>query len=74
MISIVKPCIDSETVEILSRLLRDAKEGRVLGLAYVALHPANQYSGDLVGIATDSPLLARGLCRALEDTVTQKKR
>jgi hypothetical protein len=40
-------------------------------MAYVVLCRRNQYQGDLVGTAKTSPLLARGLCRALEDAISK---
>lgn len=69
MLKLIKPRVDAETVETLQGLLREAEAGRIVGLAYVALCRQNQYQGDLVGTAKTSPLLARGLCRALEDAV-----
>lgn len=69
---LVRPDKDSETVETLTLLLKEARAGRVIGLAYVALHRHHEYSANLVGSALESPLLARGICRALEDAVATK--
>ena len=68
-LQIVHPAIDSETVETLERLLADAKIGRVVGLAYVALHNGPDYSAEIVGEAAAHPLLARGIASALADSV-----
>jgi hypothetical protein len=73
VLTLIKPCVDADTVTTLHRLLMEAQAGRIVGLAYVALCRRNQYEGDLVGAVTDSPLLARGLCRALEDAITKVK-
>lgn len=62
---------DMMTVTVLSRLLEDAIAGRVIGIAYVALHHRHEYSADIVGSALQSPLLSRGICRALEDAVAE---
>jgi hypothetical protein len=67
---LIKPCVDAETVETLQGLLKEAQAGRIVGMAYVALLRQNQYQGDLVGTAKTTPLLARGLCRALEDAIS----
>jgi hypothetical protein len=69
---LVQPRQDSATVETLQRLLDEALAGRVIGLAYVALHTQDEYSGHVVGQVLESPLLARGICRALEDTISKK--
>lgn len=66
------PRPDPETVALLSRLLADAQAGKVIGIAYVALHSQDEYSGDVVGQCLRSPLLSRGICRCLEDTIARK--
>ena len=63
---------DRDTVETLTRLLAEARAGKVIGVAYVALHHHHEYSGDIVGQALNSPLLSRGICRCLEDTIAKK--
>jgi hypothetical protein len=70
---LVPPTQDRDTVEALTLLLAQAKEGKIIGLAYIALHHQHGYSADLVGDALKSPLLSRGICRALEDTIAAKK-
>lgn len=69
---LVKPIEDSDTVEVLTRLLVAARAGEVIGLAFVALHHQDAYSADIVGQALRSPLLSRGICRALEDAIAKK--
>ena len=68
--SIVQPLADAELVCALTFLLEAAKAGRIIGLAYVALHPGQEFSGEVIGTCRNSPLVARGLCRALEDSVS----
>lgn len=62
---------DRGTVDALTTLLEDAKAGRITGLAWIALHPGDGYSADMVGAVTEHRLLARGICRALEDTIAK---
>lgn len=64
---------DLETVETLTLLLAQAKAGKIIGMAYVALHHHHEYSADIVGCVLESPLLSRGICRALEDSIAAKK-
>jgi hypothetical protein len=71
VLKLIQPCVDAETVAALQALLKDAQAGRIVGMAYVVLCRRNQYQGDLVGTAKTSPLLARGLCRALEDAISK---
>lgn len=65
LIKLVAPAKDAETVDVLEDLLGRARRGEVIGLAYVALHPGCDYSGDVVGVARLTPLLARGIVGAL---------
>lgn len=67
--------IDLRTIAALERLLALAKTGDLTGLAYIALHPSlgpgNGYSADTLGAICDNCILARGICRELEDLVTK---
>ena len=68
-LTLVPQCCDRATVEALERLLEAARAGRVIGVAYVALHSGDGFTADLVGTVTDHKLLARGICAALADTL-----
>lgn len=67
---VVKQAVDRDTVEALAGLLKEARAGKVIGLAYLALYRGDDYSGDLVGNVKEHPLMARGICRALEDEIS----
>lgn len=71
---IVKPVIDEPTVEALKKLLEEAQLGRIVGLAYIALHCGPDYSADIVGAALLHPLLTRGIAGALADAVAGRKK
>lgn len=45
--------VSGETIETLKKLLREAKEGRVSGLALVALHADGRFDLHLRGAATE---------------------
>lgn len=68
-LAVVHPTVDRDTLEALERLVSAAKAGRIVGLAYVALHCGPDYSGDVVGRARAHPLFTRGVVRALEDAI-----
>jgi hypothetical protein len=61
---------DLRTIAALERLLDLAKTGSLIGLAYIALEPG-AYSSDILGPVCGHALLARGICRELEDLVTK---
>lgn len=71
---IVEPVVDADTVRSLQKLLEAALRGRIVGLAYVALHCGPDYSADVVGEAKAHPLLTRGIVGALEDAVAAHPR
>lgn len=71
---LVEPSVDAETVATLTLLLQAAQEGRIVGLAYVALHNGPDYSGDVVGRARQHPIFTLGIARALEDLVAEHLR
>jgi uncharacterized protein (UPF0210 family) len=74
ILSLVPVLADQETVKALELLLEQAKAGEVMGLAYVAIHRGHGYSGNVVGVAEDAPMLVRGVCRALEDQIAKLPR
>lgn len=69
-LQLVKQQPDKDTVETLQGLLRAAQDGRVSGFAYVALHDGQEFTGDAVGRAKESPFQTIGLLRALEAKIT----
>jgi hypothetical protein len=58
---------DEDTVTSLRRLLALAEQGEIRGVAYVALHTGNGYSGDVTGAALERPIYALGLAHVLEE-------
>ena len=71
---IVRPVIDEPTVEALKQLLEEARLGRIVGLAYIALHCGPDYTADIVGAALLHPLLTRGIAAALADAVADRRK
>lgn len=60
--------VSGETVQTLERLLREAKAGRVTGLALVVLHADGRFDLSLRGVATEesSQMGIAGMLAALQ--------
>jgi hypothetical protein len=69
-LQLVAPRPDPDTVETLQGLLKQAQDGRLTGLAFVALGDAGVFTGDVLGSAKGSPYQTIGLLRALEIKIT----
>lgn len=59
--------VSTDTVECLELLLRRARRGEVVGLAYCAMLKKRAYIVNTAGMAHESPTFARGMLRALDD-------
>lgn len=73
-LQLVPAAPDTDTVDTLTRLLALAKAGKVVGLAFVALHQGTGYEADVTGITHQHPLFTLGVCRALEAAVSTQTR
>ena len=56
-----------QTVEVLEDLLAEARNGRLIGLAFVAMYQGHEYSVSAAGEALRSPTFSRGTIAALDD-------
>lgn len=56
-----------ETITVLEELLRQAREGQILGLAFVAMRKGRKFVGDAAGEAYKNPILTRGMVAELDD-------
>ena len=61
------PEVDAATIETFERLLAEARAGRIVGAAYIALTPACGYEYQVVGECRSYPTLSRGMVRSLDD-------
>jgi hypothetical protein len=57
----------TDTVEALEHLLEEARAGRVIGIAYVAMHKTYDYTIDIAGETKRCPTLTRGMLHLLDD-------
>jgi hypothetical protein len=70
--SLVPDTVSTDTVECLRLLLRRARRGEVVGLAYCAMLKQRAYIVNTAGIAHDSPTFARGMVAALDDSLSNR--
>lgn len=63
-----------ETIEALEMLLAQARAGKILGVAYVAMRKRREYVGEATGEAYRSPTFARGMVAALDDYLAELAR
>lgn len=57
----------NDAVRALEQLLADAKVGRLIGIAYVAMYSQRKYVVDIAGEAKNSPTFTRGMVKRLDD-------
>jgi hypothetical protein len=58
-------------VQALEQLLQEARSGRLIGLAWVAMHPAYEYSVDVAGETRRCPTITRGMLLKLDDELAK---
>jgi hypothetical protein len=73
VLTLVPNPVSLETVQILTKLLREAQAGELVGLAYVAIHPAYEFEADATGSARQLPEMAVGMLKALEGQLLRLK-
>ena len=63
----VSNAVSDDTIEALENLLKRAKAGEVVGLAFAALLPRRRYFIEVTGDAYKDPTFARGMVSAIDD-------
>lgn len=71
VIRLVPDTVSEETIRALEFLLKEAKAGRVIGLALIAMHRIDDYSVDATGACKSLPHIARGMIATLDDELSQ---
>lgn len=69
---LVGDVISTDTIECLEQLLREARRGQVIGLAYAAMLKRREYIVNTAGEAHRNPTFARGMVAALDDQLSDK--
>jgi hypothetical protein len=67
------PPVDVDTVECLERLLSEARAGRVVGRAFVALMPRRNFIVHTTGSVHQEPVYTRGVLRELDDMIRDQR-
>jgi hypothetical protein len=68
--TLVSDTVSTDTVECLQLLLRRARKGEVIGLAFCAMLKQRAYIVNTAGVAHESPTFARGMVAALDDSLS----
>jgi len=63
--------VSQAVVEELEDLLKEAREGNVQGIAYIALHRGVAMSDNVLGRLRLSPVLALGMLRVLQKSIEE---
>jgi hypothetical protein len=71
---LVPDTVSNDTIACLQTLLRQAKRGEIIGLAYAAMLNKRAYIVNSAGAAFESPTFARGMVSALDDQLSQRIR
>lgn len=72
--TLIPDTVSTDTVECLQVLLRRARRGEVIGLAYCAVLKQRSYIVNTAGVAHESPTFARGMVAALDDQLSDSVR
>jgi hypothetical protein len=59
--------ISSDVIEALEALLKQARAGDLIGIAYTAMYKRRRYVVDTAGECRRNPTFTRGMVRALDD-------
>lgn len=70
--TLISDAVSNDTIECLQLLLRRARRGEVIGLAYCAMLKQRAYIVNTAGAAHESPTFARGMVAALDDSLSNR--
>lgn len=71
---LVPDTVSHDTIECLESLLRQARRGQVIGLAYAAMLRKRAYVVNAAGEAYRNPTFSRGCVQALDDELGKRIR
>lgn len=66
--------LSTDTVECLEHLLREARRGELIGVAFAAMYRRRKYFVETAGEAHRNPTFARGMVDALHDLLGRRAR
>lgn len=70
--SLANDIISHDSIECLESLLKDAKEGKLIGIAFAAMYKRRQYITNTAGEAHRNPTFTRGMLATLNDQLAYK--
>jgi hypothetical protein len=70
VVQLVRAPESNELLEVIEQLRADILAGRVIGLAWVAMHKTFDYSVDIAGETRRSPTLTRGMLHLLDEELS----
>lgn len=71
---LIPDTISNETVKSLEQLLREARKGNLIGVAFAAMVKQRGYIVNSSGEAFRNPTFSRGMLRALDDRLGERVR
>lgn len=71
-LSSVRETVDKDTIDCLEALLDEARDGKIIGLAFAALYPGKRYLVDTAGECLKSPTYAAGMVLQLQNAISEK--
>lgn len=71
---LVEDTVSNETIECLETLLKYARSGEVIGVAFAAMLKRRGYIVNTAGEAHRSPTYSRGMLKALDDKLAARVR
>jgi hypothetical protein len=66
--------VSVDTIECLEILLKEAREGKVIGVCYAAMHKQRRFTVHSCGEAHRNPTFARGMVASLDDQLSARVR
>lgn len=71
---LVADSVSTDTISCLETLLRHARKGEVIGVAYAAMLKKRAFIVNTAGEAHRNPTFSRGMVAALDDQLAQRIR
>ncbi|WKB52293.1 hypothetical protein [Eleftheria terrae] len=69
--TLVRDLHSHDTVKALEQLLEEARQGKVIGIAFAAMCRRRRFFVSAAGEAHRNPTFARGMVAALDDSLSQ---
>ena len=71
IVALAQPAVSTDTVCALEGLLREARAGRLIGIAWVSMFDGYRYEVDIAGETRRSPTFTRGMLCKLDDELSR---